>query len=72
MELDERDVDPDPIVQLAAWLDDARAAAQAGLALDPGFNLRRYRVNALSDNPVYLAGRSRSCEGMRMAGVPEE
>jgi TolB-like protein len=57
---------------LLGQLDDARAAAQAGLALDPGFNLRRYRVNALSDNPVYLAGRERSCEGMRMAGIPEE
>ena len=56
---------------LLGHLDDAHAAAQAGLALDPGFNLRRYRVNALSDNPVYLAGRERSCEGMRMAGVPE-
>jgi TolB-like protein/class 3 adenylate cyclase len=56
---------------LLGQLDDARAAAQAGLALDPGFNLRRYRVNALSDNPAYLAGRERSCEGMRMAGVPE-
>jgi TolB-like protein/Tfp pilus assembly protein PilF len=49
----------------------ARAAAWAGLALDPGFNLHRYRVNALSDNPSYLAGRERSCEGMRLAGVPE-
>jgi TolB-like protein len=57
---------------LLGQLDDARAAAQAGLALDLGFNLRRYRVNALSDNPLYLAGRERSCEGMRMAGVPEE
>jgi len=56
---------------LLGQLDDARAAAQAGLALDPGFNLRRYRVNALSDNPVYLAGRDRSYQGMRMAGVPE-
>jgi hypothetical protein len=56
---------------LLGQLDDARAAAQAGLALDPGFNLRRYRVNALSDNPVYLAGRERSYQGMRMAGVPE-
>jgi TolB-like protein/class 3 adenylate cyclase/lipoprotein NlpI len=57
---------------LLGQLDEARAAAQAGLALDPGFNLHRYRVNALSDNPVYLAGRERSCEGMRMAGVPEQ
>jgi TolB-like protein len=56
---------------LLGQLDEARAAAQAGLALDPGFNLRRYRDNALSDNPAYLAGRERSCQGMRLAGVPE-
>src|SRR5207244_8672313 len=30
MEMDERDVDPDPFVQLAAWLDDARAAQPVG------------------------------------------
>ena len=57
---------------LLGQLDEARVAAQAGLALDPGFNLRRYRVNALSDNPVYLAGRRRGYQGLRMAGVPEE
>jgi tetratricopeptide (TPR) repeat protein len=56
---------------LLGELDEARAAAQAGLALDPGFNLHRYRVNALSDNPVYLAGRERSYQGMRLAGGPE-
>ena len=57
---------------LLGQLEEARAAAQAGLALQPGFTLRRYRENALSDNPAYLAGRERSCEGMRLAGVPEE
>ena len=56
---------------LLGQLDEARAAAQAGLALQPDFTLRRYRENALSDNPAYLAGRKRSCEGMRLAGVPE-
>jgi TolB-like protein/class 3 adenylate cyclase/Flp pilus assembly protein TadD len=56
---------------LLGELDEARAAAQAGLALDPGFNLLRYRVNALSDNPAYLAGRERSCEGMRLAAIPD-
>jgi TolB-like protein/class 3 adenylate cyclase/Tfp pilus assembly protein PilF len=56
---------------LLGQLKAARAAARAGLALDPGFNLHRYRVNALSDNPSYLAGRERSCAGMRLAGVPE-
>jgi hypothetical protein len=33
--------------------------------------LRRYGMNALGDNPAYLAGRDRSCQGMRLAGVPE-
>jgi TolB-like protein/class 3 adenylate cyclase/Flp pilus assembly protein TadD len=55
---------------LLGEMDEARAAAQAGLALDPGFNLGRYRCNALSDSPAYLAGRERSCEGMRLAGIP--
>jgi TolB-like protein/class 3 adenylate cyclase/Flp pilus assembly protein TadD len=56
---------------LLGEVEQARLAAQAGLALDPGFNLHRYRMNALNDNPAYLAGRERSCQGMRLAGVPE-
>jgi tetratricopeptide (TPR) repeat protein len=52
-------------------LDEARAAAQAGLALDPTFTLRRFRVGASSDNPNYLTQRERIYDGMRMAGVPE-
>jgi tetratricopeptide (TPR) repeat protein len=54
-------------------LDEARAAVQAGLALDPGFTIRRLRdaTNARSDDPTYRAGRERIIEGMRMAGVPE-
>jgi TolB-like protein/class 3 adenylate cyclase len=50
---------------------EARAAAQAGLALDPTFTMRRYRAGASSDSPIYLAGRERIYEGMRIAGVPE-
>ena len=54
-------------------LDEARAAVQAGLALDPSFTIRRFRdaTNARSDNPTFLAGRERLIEGMRLAGVPE-
>ncbi|MBR0776235.1 winged helix-turn-helix domain-containing protein [Bradyrhizobium diazoefficiens] len=51
--------------------DEARTAAQAGLELDPAFSIHRYRVNALSDNRTYLAGRERIYQGMRLAGVPE-
>jgi TolB-like protein len=50
---------------------EARAAALTGLALDPTFTLRRYRAAVSSDNPIYLAGRERIYEGMRIAGVPE-
>jgi tetratricopeptide (TPR) repeat protein len=54
-------------------LDEARAAVNAGLALDPGFTIRRYRdvTFSNSDNPTYRAGRERLIEGMRLAGVPE-
>jgi TolB-like protein/class 3 adenylate cyclase len=51
--------------------DEARAAANAGLMLDPGFTIRRYRANAVSNNPNYLARRKRMYEGMLVAGVPE-
>jgi TolB-like protein len=52
-------------------LDEARGTAQAGLALNPSFSIRRYRTNNPSNHPVYLAGRERVYEGLRMAGVPE-
>jgi TolB-like protein len=54
-------------------LPQARAAVQAGLALDPSFTIRRLRdaTSAWNDNPTYLAGRDRAIEGLRMAGVPE-
>ena len=56
---------------LLGALDEARAAAKAGLALDPSFTIRRMRMTVSSDNPVFLAGRERFYEGMRVAGVPE-
>jgi TolB-like protein len=56
---------------LLGRLDEARAAAQAGLALDPSFTIRRFRVAALSDNPIYLAQRERVVDGLRKAGVPK-
>jgi len=54
-------------------LPQARAAVQAGLALDPSFTIRRLRdaTSGWNDNPTYLAGRDRAIEGMRLAGVPE-
>jgi TolB-like protein len=53
-------------------LREARCSADAGLALDPNFTIRRHRMNAwVHDNPVWLARRESFYEGMRMAGVPE-
>jgi len=53
-------------------LDKARAAATAGLALNPGFTIRHFRSNASSGNPTFLAQRERVYDGMRKGGVPEE
>jgi TolB-like protein len=52
-------------------LDEARGAAEPGLALEPSFTISRFRAGARSANPVYLAGRERIYEGMRMAGISE-
>jgi hypothetical protein len=54
-------------------LDEARAAVQAGLALDPSFTIRSFRdaTSAWHDNPTSLALRDRTIEGMRIAGLPE-
>jgi hypothetical protein len=56
---------------LTGAADDARSTAQAGLALDPAYTVRRYRAGAASDNPTYLAQRDRIAGAMRLAGVPE-
>jgi len=56
---------------LLGSLDEARTAAQVGLALNPNFTIRRFRDTKSSGNPAYLAGRERFCEGLRLAGVPE-
>jgi tetratricopeptide (TPR) repeat protein len=53
-------------------LDEARAAARAGLAIEPKFTLRRFRDGAATENPVFLKRREHVIEGMRKAGIPEE
>src|SRR4029077_8819736 len=59
------------VLALLGRLDEARAAAQAGLALARAFPIRRFQRQLSSDNPTYLAKRERVYEGMRLAGVPE-
>jgi tetratricopeptide (TPR) repeat protein len=51
--------------------DEARAAAQAGLKLDPTFTISRFRTSAVNDNPTYLARRERLCDDMSRAGISE-
>ena len=54
-------------------LEEARAAARAGLALNPQLTIASYRAgNMFSDSPAHLAWRERQFEGLRKAGVPEE
>ena len=59
---------------LLGRLDEASAAAQAGLGLNPMFTVRRF-LDATStwelSDPTRLAQRERILEGMRSAGVPE-
>ena len=53
-------------------LDEARAAANAGLALDPTTTIQRFRTLYLGGNPVFMSQNDRVLEkGMRIAGVPE-
>jgi TolB-like protein/class 3 adenylate cyclase/Flp pilus assembly protein TadD len=50
--------------------EEARAAATAGLSLDPTFTVHRYRSSVPGDNPTYRAQRQRIYDGLRRAGVP--
>jgi tetratricopeptide (TPR) repeat protein len=52
-------------------LKEAGAAAQAGLALDPTFTIRRFYVGVATDHARFMATRELFYVGMRKAGVPE-
>jgi TolB-like protein/class 3 adenylate cyclase len=56
---------------LLGRLDEARTAAQAGLALDPRFTIHRLQRSRASGNPTYFSKRERVFQGMRLAGLPE-
>jgi TolB-like protein/class 3 adenylate cyclase len=53
--------------------DEARSAAEAGLALDPNYTVSRARTiwAGLTDDPTTLARYAPFLEGLRIAGVPE-
>jgi hypothetical protein len=52
-------------------LNEAQAAALAGLAINPTYTINGFRAGSSSDNPTFLAQRERIYKGLQMAGVPE-
>jgi TolB-like protein/class 3 adenylate cyclase len=52
-------------------LDEARLEMREGLSIDPTFTIRRYRVDAPSENPIFMSRRRQIYEIMRNIGVPE-
>ena len=53
-------------------LEEAHAATQVGLALDPSMTMRRLLTSGTrSDNPTFLMQGMQVIEGLRKAGVPE-
>ena len=53
-------------------MEEAHDALRAGLELSPSFTIARFRSQTFTDNPVYLAGRERMYEGLRLAGIPRD
>ena len=57
---------------LAGLLAEAAATCAVARRLGPEFTIGKFRTEAVGDNPVYLSQRERLCDGLLMAGVPEE
>jgi TolB-like protein/Tfp pilus assembly protein PilF len=51
---------------------DAATARETGQRVAPNFSIAKYRSEAPSDDPVYLAQREPIVQAMRKAGVPDE
>jgi TolB-like protein/Tfp pilus assembly protein PilF len=56
---------------LAGLHTEAAEACAAARRLAPNFSVSKFRAQAVSDDPVYLAQREVLYEGLRRAGVPE-
>jgi hypothetical protein len=56
---------------LAGLFAEAAEVCAVSLRLAPNFTIAKFRAEAVSDSPVYLAQRERFYEGLRLAGVPE-
>jgi TolB-like protein len=56
---------------LAGLLAEATEVCAVARRLAPNFTIAKFRAEAVSDNPVYLAQREYLCDGLRLAGIPE-
>ena len=56
---------------LSGHTEEALAARNAGLRLDPNFTVARFRNEPRSTNATFLAQREHIYDGLRLAGVPE-
>jgi tetratricopeptide (TPR) repeat protein len=56
---------------LAGLFEEATEVCAVARRLAPTFTIAKYRAEAISDNPVYLALREYIDKGLRLAGVPE-
>jgi TolB-like protein len=57
---------------LAGLLAEAAEACAVARRLAPNLTIAKFRAEAVSDNPIYLAQREYFYEGLRLAGVPEQ
>jgi hypothetical protein len=57
---------------LAGRETEAHAAFASTNRLLPNFTIAKYKANALSDDPTYLAGRERCYGVLRKLGMPEQ
>jgi TolB-like protein len=56
---------------LTGQLAEAAEVCAVAQRLAPNFTIAKFRAEAVSDNPAYLAEREHFCEGLRLAGAPE-
>ena len=56
---------------LAGLLAEAAEVCAVAHRLAPNITIAKYRAEAVSDHPVYLAQREHFYEGLRLPGLPE-
>jgi hypothetical protein len=56
---------------LAGLLAESAEVCAVARRLAPNFTIAKFRTEAVSDNPAYLAQREYLYQGLRLAGAPE-